>query len=488
MLFSQRLSRRTAGRAGKNRCAGRRLRLERLEERRVLSGGVVTTSISSDDHAMASFLDSDQNIVVAGGAGTDFAVLRYKPDGTLDPAFGQGGGVITNVGSRWYAEAALATVADPFGRILTAGYSDATSQESNFALARYLHDGTLDTQFDRDGKVLTDLGQSDGITDVVIQPDGKIVVARYMGDGTLDTSFGKAGVVIPDPEPNDVYNLDCAEAVAVQPDGKIVVAGDAGSTLPQFGVARFNEDGTLDSTFGQSLSGGTGQDGIAVTRIATYAWVRSMVIQSDGNIVVSGYAYNGSRHVIALARYTPDGSLDATFGPAPTLAIGDVSKAEGNSGTTAFAFTVTLSSVSGTAVTVQYATANGTATAGSDYLATSGILTIPAGALSATITISVTGDTVKEANETFFVNLSNASGATIADSQGLGTITNDDTKTRGASLSAAPSSKLLAAAAATASPRNLRAADEVFLDLALPNQRHKGRNGTASAIDLWYDQ
>jgi glucose/arabinose dehydrogenase len=111
----------------------------------------------------------------------------------------------------------------------------------------------------------------------------------------------------------------------------------------------------------------------------------------------------------------------------PSLSINNVSVAEGSAGSTNAVFTVTLSAASSKTVTVNFATANGTATAGSDYVALAGTLTFPAGTTSRTINIQVTGDTVSEANETFYVNLSNAVNATIADGQGVGTITNDDT-------------------------------------------------------------
>lgn len=110
----------------------------------------------------------------------------------------------------------------------------------------------------------------------------------------------------------------------------------------------------------------------------------------------------------------------------PGLAINDVSMAEGNAGTTAFTFTVTLSAVSGQNVTVDYATADGTATAPSDYTAASGTVTFAAGETMKPVTINVNGDTMIETNETFFVNLTNATNATISDNQGLGTIQNDD--------------------------------------------------------------
>ncbi|MBV9470416.1 MAG: hypothetical protein JOZ57_14355, partial [Abitibacteriaceae bacterium] len=112
--------------------------------------------------------------------------------------------------------------------------------------------------------------------------------------------------------------------------------------------------------------------------------------------------------------------------PLPTLSINDVTQDEGNSGITNFTFTVNLSTASGQSVSVAYATADGTASAGSDYTSTNGTLTFNAGETSKTITVQVNGDTANEPNETFTVNLANPTNATLADNQGAGTITNDD--------------------------------------------------------------
>ncbi len=111
----------------------------------------------------------------------------------------------------------------------------------------------------------------------------------------------------------------------------------------------------------------------------------------------------------------------------PTISISDYQATEGNRGTKPFTFTVSLSAVSGSPVTVQYSTASGTATTkNKDYNATSGTLTFAAGETSKTVTVLVKGDTKRESNETFFVNLSSPTGATILDGQGVGTILNDD--------------------------------------------------------------
>jgi hypothetical protein len=116
----------------------------------------------------------------------------------------------------------------------------------------------------------------------------------------------------------------------------------------------------------------------------------------------------------------------ATAAAAPTISIGDVSQAEGNSGSSTASFTVTLSEMSATPVTVSYATENGTATAPSDYTSATGTATVPANTLTTSIPVTINGDTLSEANETFKVNLSNPMGGTIADGQGIGTILDDD--------------------------------------------------------------
>jgi hypothetical protein len=110
----------------------------------------------------------------------------------------------------------------------------------------------------------------------------------------------------------------------------------------------------------------------------------------------------------------------------PSLSVSDATVTEGNAGTVNAVFTVTLSAASAQTVTVSYATANGSASAGSDYAAASGTLTFAPGTTSQTVTVAVTGDTLPEANETFLVNLGSPTNATIAKGQGQGTILNDD--------------------------------------------------------------
>lgn len=139
---------------------------------------------------------------------------------------------------------------------------------------------------------------------------------------------------------------------------------------------------------------------------------------TDGNGSNGGLGFNTA----AL------GTLTISSGGLPTISINDVSLSEGNSGTTAFAFTIGLSGPSLTAVSFDVATADNTATAANGDYASQSLtgLSIPAGQLSASFTVQVNGDTTEEPNETFFVNLTNVTGATVTDGQGTGTIINDD--------------------------------------------------------------
>jgi probable HAF family extracellular repeat protein len=139
-------------------------------------------------------------------------------------------------------------------------------------------------------------------------------------------------------------------------------------------------------------------------------------INNAGQIV--GYGLAGGQFRAFLLTPVPGGT--------PTVSIGDVSVTEGNSGTTNAIFTVTLSAPASGPVSVNFATANGSATAGTDYLASSGTLTFAPGQTTAQVAVAVHGDTSAEPNENFQVNLSAAVGAIIADGQGIGAIVDDE--------------------------------------------------------------
>jgi hypothetical protein len=135
-------------------------------------------------------------------------------------------------------------------------------------------------------------------------------------------------------------------------------------------------------------------------------------------------ALSATDDILGRTRLVPDlGAYEVT---PVSLAVTDVAVAEGNSGASTAAVTVTLLAASANVVTVSWATADDTALAGSDYAAASGLLTFPAGSTSQTASVPVLGDLVSEANERFFVNLSGATNATIADGQGVVTILDDE--------------------------------------------------------------
>ncbi|WP_330308160.1 MULTISPECIES: calcium-binding protein [unclassified Streptomyces] len=174
-------------------------------------------------------LQPDGRIVVAGYTGStafDFALVRYNTDGGLDTTFGTGGRVITDFGDY---DVAQSLGVQPDGRIVAAGYSG-----GDFALARYTTSGGLDATFGTGGKTTTDLGGSaDRANDMALQSDGRIVaagirntdfaVARYNTDGTVDTGFGTGGRAV-----TDFGYYDEARSVAVQSDGRILTFGNTG--------------------------------------------------------------------------------------------------------------------------------------------------------------------------------------------------------------------------------------------------------------------
>jgi uncharacterized delta-60 repeat protein len=230
--------------------------------------------------------------------------------GDLDTSFGGDGKVTTNFTSRFDAASALAIQAD--GRIVAAG----SSGGRRFALARYNSDGTLDTSFGGDGKVTTDFtSRFDGASALAIQADGRIVaagsaggrrfaLARYNADGTLDTSFGGDGKVTT----NFSAGNDLATGVVIAPGGAIVAAGTAQveGADPRFALARYNSDGALDTSFGG--------DGKITTNFTTGNDVAfGVVLRPDGSIVVAGSA-GRTNHKFALAAYETDGTLDTSFG------------------------------------------------------------------------------------------------------------------------------------------------------------------------------
>ena len=231
----------------------------------------------------------------SGDIGSVFTLARYNGNGSLDTSFDGDGRVSEDFGS--YQAAAADVAVDANGRIVAAGYSGRydSGWDFDFALARFNSDGSLDTSFDGDGKVTTDFGSTvDSGNAVALDADGKIVVvgtserlstgrdfalARYNDDGSLDTSFDGDGKTTTDVGASS----DSAYGVAIDRDGKIVVAGysNQGSSYTSdydFALVRYDSDGTLDASFDG--------DGKVTTDFAhTTDLGYGVVLDADGRIV-----------------------------------------------------------------------------------------------------------------------------------------------------------------------------------------------------------
>jgi uncharacterized delta-60 repeat protein len=283
------------------------------------SDGIVTTSFGNHSTGSSVLLQSDGKIVVAGhgfvGTDSDFALTRYNTNGSLDTTFDTDGKVTTDFGNA--DDLGLSAAIQSDGKILLTGYSY-NNVSTNFALARYNTNGSLDTTFDADGKVTTTFGGSAFIGQcVAVQSNGKIVVGGYAviathrefalvrcnTNGSLDSTFDGDGKV------TTAFGTtsDEAHAIAIQSDGKIVAAGVAGnnSTIEDFALVRYNMDGSQDTTFDS--------DGVVTTAIGVGNIGNSVAIQADGKIVVAGRCDPGNNIDFAVARYNTNGSLDSTF-------------------------------------------------------------------------------------------------------------------------------------------------------------------------------
>ena len=256
----------------------------------------------------------------------NFKVVRYNPNGSLDTSFGDGGIVTTIFPAGSYAfDVALQSD----GKIIAAGtffvdFDPGESSDTDFALARYNPDGTPDATFGNGGQVTTDfVGFEDDAFSVLIQPDGKIVAvgsandpatfydfaaARYLSNGTIDTTFGVAGKVRTD---FGDQNFDRARSAALQPDGRIVAAGfdiSHNGGLQNFAVARYTSNGVLDTTF-------SGDGKTQIDFGTSFQSATKVLLQSDGKIIaVGGSNGESSDDDFLLARLSRGGSLDNTFG------------------------------------------------------------------------------------------------------------------------------------------------------------------------------
>lgn len=300
----------------------------------------MTSSLVRRAVAMTALVAVSTLLVSAGVPGA--ASAARSTAGKLDASFGSGGKTVTPE-----KMVPVATAVQPDGRLVVGGCAMAATryvacsqfEGTSVVVARYTTNGELDPTFGTDGFARTQLGDKDVVADMVLAPDGGIIVggyvrgcdvtltcsislglARFLPNGQLDTSFGQGGKVVTNPILMNYVDLR-AHSLAVQPDGKIIAAGGICDTRPYAGgceramaVLRYTASGSLDTSFGVN--------GLSLVRFPDKLRdvANDVVIDDGGNIIVAGYTTRavcaGCNYNLdfAFAKLTPDGSRDTAFG------------------------------------------------------------------------------------------------------------------------------------------------------------------------------
>jgi uncharacterized delta-60 repeat protein len=301
------------------------------------SDGFDSTGISDYlDMAETVGVQQDGKIIVAGlvvstNNAQAFGALRYNSDGTPDTTFGQGGKTSTPFGNLGVNCRGLAFT--PAGKIIIGGY--ATGNSLDLALVRYDANGSHDSTFGNGGVILVPMNEKQMVLSIAVQPDDKVLVsgfhslssvlggypgsfllARFNPDGTADSTFNGNGLVL------DSVSGHSANSMILLNDGKIIAGGNVYyQGTDNFALAKYNSDGSPDSTFGIN--------GRVMTILGNdLSRVESIALQPDGKILVAGYAAMYYQH-FTLLRYHSNGGIDSSFGTNGVVAnnIGTVSAA-----------------------------------------------------------------------------------------------------------------------------------------------------------------
>ena len=281
--------------------------------------GRATADLGGVDYAFDVAIQDDGKIVVAGERDRPnhslFAVARFGPGGVLDKSFSGDGKAFVNFGTTFQGANALAI--GPGGKILIGGFTS-NGSTGRWAMARFLPDGTLDSGFGGDGKVTTNLSDTEEqIEDLVIAPGGAITaagyaevglvpqfaVAHYGSRGRLDPHFGSAGKNLIDVS----RGSDIAYGIAQRSDGGFILVGYANHAGGNdWGIVAVTSQGRVDTTFGDV--------GRVITAFGpAYEYAYGVAIQPNGRIVVVGRASRASAEFCVI-RYKAGGSLDLAFG------------------------------------------------------------------------------------------------------------------------------------------------------------------------------
>ena len=316
--------------------------------------GSFALSIGKYVHSVGNVNDSgralavlpDGKFIIAGSCTGDFAVsfcmTRYTASGLIDTSFGTPGtnaGKVIKQAAVLTSETAFAIAIQPDGKIVLAGSCASTVPfvgfQRNLCLMRFSADGTLDTSFGSAGTASTLASTNDAnividAVKLVRQPDGKLVVggacsvgtklnfcaARFLANGTLDSTFGD--LVSGTPSGKVVTQIgtgtDTVRALALQPDGKLVLGGHCASTTVQmvFCLVRYTTSGVADSSFSNGV---VSSGGIITLQISgtTANYLTDLALQADGKLVAAGHCGTGA--VGCVIRLTGNGAVDATFVP-----------------------------------------------------------------------------------------------------------------------------------------------------------------------------
>lgn len=274
--------------------------------------------IGGQDYGAELAVQPDGKIIVAGrtynGSNEDLGLMRFNTNGSLDNSFGFGGRISYNLGNN---ERAVAVTVQPDGKILVAVLAEGRLNGSDFAVVRLHADGTSDDGFGDNAVAYIDFGDVDVPTSIVLQSDGKIIIAgfaavpgndvdfalaRLNDNGTPDNGFGTNGRVTTFISTAGDY----LNAITLQSDGKILAAGQSNISLStDFAVVRYNIDGSPDNSFDG--------DGMVISSLGPTEDARDIIVQSDGKIIVAGYAHVSVNNDFAVLRLNADGSPDNSF-------------------------------------------------------------------------------------------------------------------------------------------------------------------------------
>ncbi len=282
------------------------------------NGTVLVDFNGGDDEPNAVAIGCDGRIIAAGssdgGGNRNFAVAGFTPDGIVDPTFGSNGNGTIQIDFGGTNDIANQMAIDQQGRIILVGETNATGS-NQFAITRLTPDGIIDTTFGTNGLIIFNFGTSSVANAVTVDCQGRIIVAGQSNTTNQDFAlvrFDSTGAVdttfgTGGSTTFDFGGNDVADALAVDRQNRIILAGFSDVAAPEdFAVARFTPDGLLDTTFGTA--------GGVLINFGGSDFASAVAVTPDNKIIVFGDSSVIAPRVFALTRLNPDGTTDNSFG------------------------------------------------------------------------------------------------------------------------------------------------------------------------------